>query len=129
MTNTTGITQTTSPYFDGEAGHFAYTKAKRELAITDLTVDMLIKPAEKNREMVLLAHGDDVANITFSLTADNRLKLTAMDDGEVSETKLSKPMGELSTTDFTRVIMVISFDNQTVRFYAGTMDITDEEDD
>ncbi len=129
MTNTTGITQTTSPYFDGEAGHFAYTKAKRELAITDLTVDMLIKPAEKNREMVLLAHGDDVSNITFSLTADNRLKLTAMDDGEVSETKLSKPMGELSTTDFTRVIMVISFDNQTVRFYAGTMDITDEEDD
>ena len=129
VTNTTGITQTTSPYFDGEAGHFAYTKAKRELAITDLTVDMLIKPAEKNREMVLLAHGDDVSNITFSLTADNRLKLTAMDDGEVSETKLSKPMGELSTTDFTRVIMVISFDNQTVRFYAGTMDITDEEDD
>ena len=129
VTNTTGITQTTSPYFDGEAGHFAYTKAKRELAVTDLTVDMLIKPAEKNREMVLLAHGDDVSNITFSLTADNRLKLTAMDDGEVSETKLSKPMGELSTTDFTRVIMVISFDNQTVRFYAGTMDITDEEDD
>ena len=129
VTNTTGITQTTSPYFDGEAGHFAYTKAKRELAITDLTVDMLIKPAEKNREMVLLAHGDDESNITFSLTADNRLKLTAMDDGEVSETKLSKPMGELSTTDFTRVIMVISLDNQTVRFYAGTMDITDEKDD
>lgn len=34
VTNTTGITQTTSPYFDGEAGHFAYTKAKRELALT-----------------------------------------------------------------------------------------------
>ena len=128
VTNTTGITQTTSPYFDGRQGHYAYTLAKRELAITDLSIDMLIKPAEANREMVLLAHGDEKNNFTFSLTADNRLKLTAIDDGEVRDIKLSKPMDALSTADFTRVIMVHSFENQSVRFYAGTKDITEEDD-
>ena len=126
VTNNTGITQTTSLYFDGNAGHYAYTKIDRELAITDLTIDMLIKPAEQNREMALLTHGDDQYNFTFSLTADNRLKMTMVEDGAVTETKLSKPMSELSTVDFTRVIMVYDFDEQTVRFYAGTKDITDQ---
>ena len=126
VTNATGITQTTSLYFDGQAGHYAYTQAKRELAITDLTIDMLIKPAEKGREMTLLAHGDEAYNFTLSLTADNRLKLTAIDDGKLRESKLSKPMGELSTTDFTRVVMVHNFFDQTIRFYAGTLDITDD---
>ncbi len=126
VTNATGITQSTSLYFDGQAGHYASTKAQRELSITDLTIDMLIKPAEKGREMVLLSHGDELYNFTFSLTADNRLKLTATDDGRLRETKLSKPMAELSTADFTRVIMVHSFADQSVRFYAGTQDITDD---
>ena len=128
VTNSTGITQTTSPYFDGLPGHFAQTKARRELAITDLSLDMLIKPAEKNREMALLTHGDENTYFTFSLTADNRLKFTAYDDGELLETKLSKPMDELSTADFTRVIMVFNFDDQTMRFYAGTKDITEDEE-
>ena len=126
VTNTTGITQTTSLYFDGENGHYARTKVERELAITDLSIDMLIKPASKNREMTLLSHGDAEYNFAFSLTADNRLKLTVTDAGEVSETLLSKKMGELSSTDFTRVIMVYDSRNETVRFYAGTQDITDK---
>ena len=126
VTNTTGITQTTSLYFDGENGHYARTKVERELAITDLSIDMLIKPASKNREMTLFSHGDAEYNFAFSLTADNRLKLTVTDAGEVSETLLSKKMGELSSTDFTRVIMVYDSQNETVRFYAGTQDITDK---
>ena len=126
VTNATGITQSTSPYFDGQPDHYAYTKAERELAITDLTIDMLIKPAAKGREMALLTHGDDKYNFTLSLTADNRLKVTVIDDSEWRDTKLSKPMSELSTTDFTRVVMVYDVHYQTVRFYAGTLDITDE---
>ena len=126
VTNTTGITQSTSPYFDGQPDHYAYTKAERELAITDLTIDMLIKPAAKGREMALLTHGDDKYNFTLSLTADNRLKVTVIDDSEWRDTKLSKPMSELSTTDFTRVVMVYDVHYQTVRFYTGTLDITDE---
>lgn len=125
VTNATGITNTTSLYFDGAEGHDARTKAKRELAITDLTIDMLIKPATKGREMALLSHGDEEYSFTFSLTEDNRLKLTTFDEGELREINISKPMGELSTTDFTRVIMVYNFDEQSVRFYAGTLDITD----
>jgi len=125
VTNSTGITQSTSLYFDGQEGHYARTKTERELAYTDLSVDMLIKPAVKGREMALFAHGDDDYSFTFSLTADNRLKLTALELGEVVDTKLSKPMSTLSTTDFTRVIMVYNSEAKTIRFYAGTMDITD----
>ena len=125
VTNATGITQTTSLYFDGVAGHYAATQASRELSLTDLSIDMLIKPSVKGREMALFSHGDEEYNFSLSLTADNRLKLTVVEDNKVAETKQSKPMGQLSTTDFTRVIMVYDSEKKTVRFYAGTMDITD----
>ena len=124
VTNATGITQTTSLYFDGEEGSYALSQASREMAITDLTLDMLIKPAESNREMTLFAHGDDTYSIAFSLTADNRLKLTTRSDGDNDEF-LSKPMQTLSQTDFTRVIMAYNSKEDEVRFYAGTQEITD----
>ena len=126
VTNATGITQTTSLYFDGNENHYAVSQASRELAITDLTLDMLIRPAEKGREMILFAHGDDSYSFTFSLTADNRLKLSTESDGKHKE-YLSKPMDELSSTDFTRVIMSYELFENTIRFYAGTKDITDND--
>ena len=124
VTNATGITQTTSLYFDGNQQHYAATKVSRELAITDLTLDMLIRPAETGREMTLFAHGNDTYSIAFSLTADNRLKLVTNSDG-VHKEILSKQMGALSTTDFTRVIMAYDLFDNKLRFYAGTQDITD----
>ena len=124
VTNTTGMTQTTSLYFDGMAGHDASTKASRELAITNLTIDLLAKPAETGREMTLFAHGDEDYSFAFLLTADNRLKLSTMSDGRIEE-MVSKPMGTLPTNDFTRFVMVYDFYRSTVRFYAGTQDITD----
>ena len=126
VTNATGITQTTSLYFDGQADHYAASQASRELAITDLTIDMLIKPAEKGREMILFSHGDDNYSFTFSLTADNRLKLSTKSDGSHKE-YLSKPMDELSSTDFTRVIMSYGLFDNSIRFYAGTKDITNND--
>ena len=126
VTNATGITQTTSLYFDGQADHYAASQASRELAITDLTIDMLIKPAEKNREMILFAHGNEEESFTFSLTADNRLKLTTESDGSHNE-YLSKQMEELSANDFTRVIMTYDLFENILRFYAGTKDITDDD--
>ena len=125
VTNATGITRTTSLYFDGEDGHYARTKAERELAYTDLSIDMLIKPAARNREMTLFSHGNEMYNFAFSLTADNRLKLTVTEDGQEKLTRLSKKMAELSSVDFTRVIMVYDSEAMTLRFYAGTQDITD----
>ena len=126
VTNATGITQTTSLYFDGQADHYAASQASRELAITDLTIDMLIKPAEKNREMILFAHGNEEESFTFSLTADNRLKLSTESDGKHKE-YLSKQMEELSANDFTRVIMTYELFENEIHFYAGTKDVTDND--
>ena len=126
VTNATGITQTTSLYFDGKENHYAASLASRELAITDLTLDMLIKPAEKGREMILFSHGDDNYSFAFSLTADNRLKFSTESEGEHKE-YLSLPMDELSSTDFTRVIMSYGLFDNSIRFYAGTKDITDND--
>ena len=126
VTNATGITQTTSLYFDGQADHYAVSQASRELAITDLTIDMLIKPAEKNREMILFAHGNEEESFTFSLTADNRLKLSTESDGKHKE-YLSKQMEELSANDFTRVIMTYELFENEIHFYAGTKDVTDND--
>jgi len=126
VTNATGITQTTSLYFDGQADHYAASQASRELAITDLTIDMLIKPAEKNREMILFAHGNEEESFTFSLTADNRLKLSTESDGKHKE-YLSKQMEELSANDFTRLIMTYELFENEIHFYAGTKDVTDND--
>ena len=126
VTNATGITQTTSLYFDGQSEHYAVSQASRELAITDLTIDMLIKPAETNREMILFAHGNEEESFAFSLTADNRLKLSTESDGRHRE-YLSKQMGPLPANDFTRVIMSYELFENVLRFYAGTKDITDDD--
>ena len=125
VTNATGITQSTSLYFDGVEGHFARTKAERELAITDLSIDMLIKPAESNRYMALFAHGTYEDRFTLYLTDDNRLHLVALSGSQIVESRVSKPL-TLSTTDFTRVIMVYDNVRQTIRFYAGTQDVTED---
>ncbi len=125
VTNATGITQSTSLYLGGKTGQYLESDAGRELAITDLTVDMMIKPAEKGRDMTLFAHGDSISWLEFLLTEDNRLKVILKDDDKEIVTLRSKQMGELSTTDFTRVLMVYDFWESTVRFYVGTLDITD----
>ena len=127
VTNTTGITQSTSPYLGGQNHQFLMTNAGREMAVTDLSIDMLIRPASSGKTMTLFAHGDSTNWFEFRLTADNRLQALLQDDEKELVTVTSRPMGELSTTDFTRVIMVYNFDNEDVRFYVGTMDITDDD--
>lgn len=125
VTNATGITQSTSLYIGGQSSQYLESEAGRELAITDLTVDMMIKPAETGRDMALFAHGDSTNYLLFMLTSDNRLKVVLKDDDKQLVTLQSKPMAALSATDFTRVMMVYDFWKSTVRFYAGTLDITD----
>ncbi len=127
VTNATGITQSTSLYLGGNDYQFLQSTAGRELAITDLTVDMMIRPADKGRDMVLFAHGDSVNYLQFMLTSDNRLAVILKDDEKEVVRLRSRQMEELSATDFTRVIMVYNFNQETVRFYAGTKDITGDE--
>ncbi len=123
--NTNNFTLSNALYFDGKNGHKAQTKTLRELSITSLTLDMLVKPAETGRDMILFAHGNEDYSFVFSLTADNRLKLSAESDGYVEE-HISKPMETLPVNDYTRLIMVYDFDRSSVRFYAGTQDLTDK---
>ena len=126
VTNQTGITSSSSLYFAGTEEQSARSEALRGLAITDLTVDMMIRPAETDKEMTLFAHGDDLYSVEFMLTGDKRLKTVLKAEGSQPIIKLSKPMPALATDDFTRVIMVYDFDNNTLRFYAGTSDISED---
>ena len=125
VTNSTGITSSSSLFFPGTESQYASSEALRGLAITDLTVDMMIRPAETGREMTLFAHGDDLCSLEFALTADQRLQAILKEEDKTPVVLRSKPMSTLSTTDFTRVMMVYDFDNNAIRFYAGTSDITE----
>ena len=129
VTNATGITQSTSIYLSGKDNQYLMSNSGRELAITDLSVDMMIRPAETGRTMTLFAHGDSTNWLEFRLTADNRLQLLLKDDDKQLVTLSSKPMDELSKNDFTRVIFTYDFFDYAVRFYAGTKDITDKDHD
>ena len=125
VTNEAGFTPSSSLYFAGTEEQSVRSQALRGLAITDLTVDMMIRPEETDKEMTLFAHGDSLYSLELVLTNDKRLKAVLKSEKNQPVIAYSKPMQTLSTSDFTRVIMVYDFDNYTIRFYAGTSDISE----
>lgn len=125
VTNEAGFTPSSSLYFAGTEEQSVRSQALRGLAITDLTVDMMIRPEETDKEMTLFAHGDSLYSLELVLTNDKRLKAVLKSEKNQPVIAYSKPMQTLSTSDFTRVIMVYDFDNYTIRFYAGTSNISE----
>ena len=117
VTNKTGITAGTSLHFDGSENSYATTKVDRDLANKSVSIDMLVKPSESG-EAVFFTQGAGHNVTSFGLTADRRLYLTSP-QGAV----YSKPLEAM--LDFTRVTMAYDHEQNAIRFFAGTKDMTD----
>ncbi|MBO5874269.1 MAG: hypothetical protein J6Q35_04470, partial [Rikenellaceae bacterium] len=118
VTNATGITTAASVHFDGSDESYAISQVSRSLSNRSFTLDMLVKPSVTNKEQVFFEHGTDGNGVRFGLTADNRLMLglgTLQIYSKSLETML----------EFTRVCVTYNHENNEIRFFAGTQDVTD----
>ncbi len=119
VTNKTGITAGTSLHFDGSEDSYATTKVDRELTNKSVSIDLLVKPSESNQEAVFFSQGAGKNVTLFGITSDRRLCLTSP-QGAV----YSKPLEAM--LDFTRVTMVYDYEQNAIRFFAGTKEMTDD---
>ena len=118
-TNETGITTNASVHFDGTPNSYAATQVSRTLEARSYSIDMVVKPTTPTSECVFFEHGLNREGIVFGKTADDRLYLQFG-----TYTILSLPLPK-QMLDFTRVVATYNYPNNTLRFYAGSEDITD----
>ena len=69
--NSNDVTTSTSLSFNGSS--VAYTQGNRNLTGKDFTVDIMVNPANENREMTIFSHGGDDKGLRFGITADRHL--------------------------------------------------------
>ena len=117
ITNETSPTTDASPHFDGTQDSYAASEVSRSLNDRSFTIDLMVKPTNPNAAAVFFTHGEN--GMTFGLTADNRLYLKS-DSGTV----YSKPLPD-KMLEFTRVAATYNNETKDVRFYTGTLDVTD----
>ena len=118
-TNETGITTKASVHFDGTPNSYAATQVSRSLEARSYSIDMVVKPTSPDAEVVFFEHGLNREGVVFGKTADNRLYLQLG-----TYMTFSKPL-PYQMLDFTRVVLSYNYPNNTLRFYAGTEDVTD----
>ena len=119
VTNDVGLTTGASLAFAGNPLSYAETKVNRSLADKSFSIDLMVKPVGNVDEMFFM-HGDGDDMLLFGKTSDNRLVLHA----GFNDSFISKPLASPMTA-FTRVIVTYNHETGDVRFYAGTMDVTD----
>ena len=121
VTNRTGITATTSLHFTGENTSFARTKVSRNLTDKAFTIDMIVKPTAMGKEETFFVHESQVSNgLIFGLLDNNCLYIQMGNNAPIRSLPIADPI-----KDFTRVVACIDVPNGKVRFYVGTLDITD----
>lgn len=130
-TNSTGISSSTSVFFDGTPGCGATSAVTRVLDGKSFSVDLMVKPSPttSTNSQELFGHATPTGGVSFGLkpenaTGDLRFRLYAyINDYNVQSLPL-EPM-----TDFTRVVMTYDDSTGRIRFFAGTLEVTDPQAD
>ena len=120
VTNQTGITAGTSLHFDGSEGSYAITKVNRDLADKSVSIDLLVKPVGPGMGQMFFANGAGNNAVIVGLDYSNRLFFTSPQG-----TAYSKPLDPM--LEFTHVTVVYDHDSGSVRFFAGTKEMTNDQ--
>ena len=107
--NNDNVSEKVSLLFTGEAS--VESEAQRNFSGKDVTIDLMVRPAETGRDMPLFAHGTNGQRLQLWLTKDFRLR--AVVDEETFESDTAIVRGA-----FTQVALVIGQDS-TITFYNG----------
>lgn len=124
ITNSSGSISTgTSLYFDGTPTCGASSAVTRVLADKSFSIDLIAKPYTPvpASTMELFGHSTSASSISFGLAPDGDSCRMYLD---INDYHLeSRPMEPL--TDFRRMVVVVDRDENKVRFFAGTEELTD----
>ena len=102
-TNETALTEETCLLFEGNG--YVQTDARRNFADKNMTIDMMVRPAQTNEDMPLFSHGQDGNSLQLWLTKE--WKLRAVIDSVQFES--SVPVG---TDALRQVALVIDNDHK-----------------
>ena len=108
--NNNNVSEAVSLQFSGQAS--VESEAQRNFSGKDLTIDLMIKPAETGRDMPLFSHGTNGKKLQLWLTSDFRLK-AVIDDQEYVSTEA------INRNTFTQVALSLDQENKTLTFYNG----------
>ena len=103
--NNANVSEMVSLQFLGHAS--VESEAERNFSGKDLTIDLMVRPAETGREMPLFSHGTNGKKLQLWLTSDFKLKAVVDDQTFVSTDAIAKNM-------FTQVAMVIKAPSTTL---------------
>ena len=113
--NNDNLSEMVSVQFDGSTASVE-SEAKRNFSNKNLTIDMMVKPAETGREMPLFSHGTNGQKLQLWLTEDFKLKGVVNDQTFVSDAAIGK-------NSFNQVAMVLNQTDSVLTFYNGGLDI------
>ena len=118
--NSSDVYTETALNFSGSISSYASSEVKRGLS-KSFSIDMLVKPDDPDKEEIFFMHGNNGSGLIFGKTADNRLYLLF----GVLGTKIMSDTLPSRITSFQRVIATYNHETGNVRFYVGSLDVTD----
>ena len=92
------------------------TEAKRNFSGKDLTIDMMVKPADTGRAMPLFSHGTNGQKLQLWLTEDFKLKA-------VVNEQTFESIAAIGKNSFNQVAMVLNQTDSLLTFYNGGVQI------
>ena len=108
--NNDNLSEMVSVQFGGQAS--VESEARRNFTGKDLTIDLMVKPAETGRDMPLFSHGTNGQKLQLWLTKDFYLKAVVNDQTFTSDSVIGK-------NAFRHVALTISQQDSTLTFYKG----------
>ena len=112
--NNNSLSEMVSVQFDGKGS--VESEAKRNFGGKDLTIDMMVKPAQTGRDMPLFSHGTNGQKLQLWLTDDYRLRAVVNEQTYTSEKAIS-------TTGFCHVAMVLNQTDSLLTLFNGGQEI------
>ena len=108
--NNNSISENVSVQFDGKGS--IESDARRNFSGKDLTIDLMIKPDNAERDMPLFSHGTNGQKLQLWLTKDNKLKAVVNKQEFVSDSTITR-------RGFTQVAMTLNQKDSLVTFFNG----------
>ena len=113
--NNNNVTETVSVQFNGTTASVE-SEAKRNFSGKDLTIDLMVKPAETGRDMPLFSHGSNGQKLQLWLTSDYKLKAVVNDQEFTSKSAIV-------SRGFTQVALVLNQQDSIVTLFNGGVEI------
>ena len=114
--NNSSLSEMVSVQFDGSTASVE-SEAKRNFSGKDLTIDLMVKPAETGRDMPLFSHGSNGQRLQLWLTKDSQLKAVVNDQTFTAD-------ATLDNNAFHQVALVLNQTDSLLTLFHGGLEVS-----